>query len=212
MCCRYYMFLTSQTRVLEEELRQSPLTQETQKRIERPVKTSGEIRPTDLTTVYAANKNGVPKAFAMVWGYRGKDGRTTLFNARSETAAEKPTFREDWLTHRCAVPASGYYEWTKRKNGASGSGTKYAVHSRNGEAMWLCGPYRMEEGVPHFVILTRDASEPLAFLHDRMPLVLAKTEVRRWIDPHSDPAQLLKKAEDDLCAEEAKQMDETTTG
>ena len=67
-----------------------------------------DIRPTDLAPVIAPDRNGQPAIFPMQWGY---NARSLLINARVETAAEKPTFREDWIRHRCIIPASGYYEW-----------------------------------------------------------------------------------------------------
>ena len=67
-----------------------------------------DIHPMDLTPVIAPDRNGKTAIFPMQWGY---NVRSLLINARVETAAEKPTFREDWIRHRCIIPASGYYEW-----------------------------------------------------------------------------------------------------
>ena len=57
---------------------------------------------------------------------------------------------------------------------------------------WLCGLYRMEGQFPHFVVLTQNAAEDIAFIHDRMPLMLPEDAVEDWINPkNSNPSKLL---------------------
>ena len=72
------------------------------------VLTSGEIRPTNVVPVIAPGKNGMRAAFPMRWGFQ-IPGRSLVVNARVETAAEKPTFKEAWEKHRCIIPASWYF-------------------------------------------------------------------------------------------------------
>ena len=203
MCCRYVMFLKGQAETAVEQMNGSELTRYVSDQLKKPVKTHGEIRPTDLTAVYAMNKKGVPGLFSMVWGYTPSVGKSLIFNARSETAGEKPMFRDGWLSHRCVIPAACYYEWAHRKEGSStkGSGTKYSVRSADEENLWLCGLYRMEGKIPHFVILTRDASESIRFLHDRMPVILPREKVREWISPSGNPEELLAYARNDMHAQ-----------
>ena len=74
-------------------------------------------------------------------------------NARAETAAEKPTFREAWAKHRCAIPASWYFEWEHDEKKRAGQ--KYALKPEGEDLIWLAGLYRMEGELPVFVILTR---------------------------------------------------------
>lgn len=200
MCCRYVMFLKGQAETAVEQLNASELTRYVSDQLKKPVKTDGEIRPTDLTAVYAMNKKGVPGLFPMVWGYTPPTGKSLIFNARSETAGEKPMFRDGWLSHRCVIPASCYYEWLHRDENTKGSGQKYTVKSPDENNLWLCGLYRMEGTIPHFVILTREASESIRFLHDRMPFILPSEKVREWIDPSSNPDQLLACARNDMHA------------
>ena len=66
-----------------------------------PVKTSGEIFPTDVVPVIASSKRLAPEAFAMGWGYGLGDGKR-IINARSETAADRPLFRDGMRQRRCA--------------------------------------------------------------------------------------------------------------
>ena len=115
-----------------------------------PIKKGGEIVPTSVVPVIASSKTGERKVFPMKWGFSqpsaaGKSG-ALLINARSETAAEKPTFREAWRKHRCVIPASGYYEW--EHDGKKKPGQKYRIHPVGKDHVWLAGLYRMEAGIP----------------------------------------------------------------
>ena len=74
---------------------------------------TGEIYPTDTVPVLANNKSMVITPFAMKWGYTLPDGKQ-IINARSETAADKPLFRDGMLQRRCLIPATNYFEWEKR--------------------------------------------------------------------------------------------------
>ena len=77
-----------------------------------PVKTSGDVFPTDVAPVVASDRKMEPAAFAMQWGYTLPNGRRVI-NARSETAQDRPLFRDGILGRRCAVPATNYYEWQR---------------------------------------------------------------------------------------------------
>ena len=70
-----------------------------------PVKTCGEIFPTDVVPVVASSRRRTPEAFAMAWGYAMPDGKR-IINARSETAGERPLFKDGMRQRRCAVPAT----------------------------------------------------------------------------------------------------------
>ena len=131
--------------------------------------------------------------------------RLSWLSSLPTTAAAKPSFREGWQLHRCAVPVSWYYEWehTLSRSGRPAAGDKYAIMARGGGLSWLCGLYRLEDGYPHFVVLTREAGDSIRFLHDRMPLLLPKEAVGRWIDPKLNPCMVLSAALDDVVFEKA---------
>ena len=100
MCGRYY--------IAEEDC-----AAELQKIIEQlnrrgAVVKTGEIYPTDTVPVLANNKSMVITPFAMKWGYTLPDGKQ-IVNARSETAADKPLFRDGMLQRRCLIPATNYF-------------------------------------------------------------------------------------------------------
>ena len=105
------------------------------------------------------------------------------FNARIETAAEKPTFRGAFAKRRCVLPADGYYEW--KKQGASKQ--PMFIQARDGEPLAFAGLYERwtdAEGreLWSVSILTEPALGPLAEIHDRMPLTVSRALLDPWLD------------------------------
>jgi putative SOS response-associated peptidase YedK len=153
--------------------------------------TSGDVGPSDVAPVVAPGKNGKQSVFPMEWGFRLNDGKLIL-NARTETAAEKQLFRDPWKQRRCAVPASWYYEWKKlpAPEGGKPSNERYRFLLPD-RPVWLCGLYRIQDGLPAFTVLTREPSQRLKEIHDRMPLILPAEAAREWADPRVRPEDLL---------------------
>ena len=218
MCCRYWAEESPELREIVEEMYRSPLVKKWQNT--SPVKTYGEIRPTDVVPVIAPNRSGDRAVYPMKWGYSGK---TLLMNARTETAAEKPTFRDDWARHRCIVPASWYFEWEHLtgNDGKKRTGDKYMIqpkrrartasasssrtaHEMDSTMTWLCGLYRIENSMPVFVVLTREPGEEIRFIHDRMPLIMPDQLVNEWIRPNRKPEELLPYALTEMAFEKTK--------
>lgn len=132
-----------------------------------------------------------------------------LFNARIETAAEKPAFREAVASRRAAIPASGYYEWLVSPDGGK---TPQFVSAADDEPILFAGLYEWwrNPAAPaddparwllSTTILTRAGAGPLAPLHERMPVFLEPGLMEDWLDPRTTgDAGLL--AEISLAAEE----------
>lgn len=204
MCTRFYIEPESdELRTVLEQAKQSRLGQ-LFLRAGSPVLTSGEIRPTNVVPVLATGRDKKSGVFPMRWGFQVPGG-SLIVNARSETAADKPTFRDAWRAHRCIIPASWYYEWehTKLPSGKTKTGDKYAIQPQGEQAAWLCGLYRMENGFPVFAVVTREPTPYLRNIHDRMPLILPKGRIHEWICPDIRPEELLPYALTDLVAEKA---------
>ncbi|MGH3963093.1 MAG: SOS response-associated peptidase [Pseudonocardiaceae bacterium] len=137
----------------------------------------------------------------MRWGlvpHWAKDpgGGSRMINARAESAATKPAFRDAVARRRCLLPADGWYEW----QAASGSRKQpFFITSRDGSGLALAGLWATWRGAdttaPPLVscaVVTTDAVGPLAEIHDRMPLVLPAQAWEAWLDPDSDdPSRLL---------------------
>lgn len=119
----------------------------------------------------------------------GRGGSRFLINARSETAASKPMFRDAALNNspndrRIIVLTSGYYEW-KTVTGSDGKTRKIRCHIRpqnDGDALLLAGLESTVGKDEHrHVILTTAALGSPAKIHDRMPLFLRREEIRPWL-------------------------------
>lgn len=152
--------------------------------------TFGEVRPGDCAAVIAMNRRLQCSAFPMQWGYRVN--QRLLINARSETAAEKPLFRESWQDRRCLIPASGYFEWDHRERPFK----KYAFRLPERKLIYLAGLYRFEPDapLPVFTILTRPAAEGAAQFHARMPVIIPPAMKASWLDRSQNPQTLLSDA------------------
>ncbi|MFO7895209.1 MAG: SOS response-associated peptidase [Longimicrobiales bacterium] len=113
-----------------------------------------------------------------------------MINARSETVAEKPAFREPFRHRRCWVLADGFYEWQEE------AGQKVPVHfHRPGrEPFAFAGLWdRWGDGDDRVVsctLLTTEPNEAVRPVHDRMPVILPTEDRDRWLDPDADPAAL----------------------
>lgn len=184
MCGRYYIAEED----MEEELR---AVIEILNRRPQPegLKLGGEVRPTDIAPVIARNRRREKSAFAMRWGYALPGGALNI-NARSETAAAKPLFRESMARRRCVVPASFYFEWEKRGR----ERLRYAIRPADRAPTLLAGLYRLTEGLPEFTILTRAPAPEIAFIHERMPVLLPPSLVDDWLDTDNAAEAILGSA------------------
>ena len=154
---------------------------------------TGEIFPTDTVAVIANSRALQPMPFAMTWGYTLPGGKR-LINARSESAADKPLFREGMLKRRCLIPASHYFEWSHDARARM----KYAIRPEVAELMYMAGLYRLEEGRPVFTILTREPAPQIAFIHNRRPGILSRDAAGAWLRLQTPAAEVLARAEQDV--------------
>ncbi|GAB4376042.1 MAG: SOS response-associated peptidase [Kiloniellaceae bacterium] len=132
----------------------------------------------------------------MRWGLvpswaKGERGPAPLINARAETVAEKPSFRDAFAGRRCVVFADGFYEWRQ-----GGNRQPYCVRLADASpfafaAIWE--PVREAgEGGPAegCALITTEANTKMAAVHHRMPVILTPEQVGPWLDPASSPAAL----------------------
>jgi putative SOS response-associated peptidase YedK len=149
---------------------------------------SFNIAPTEAAPIVITDKEGerlvVLARFGFVphWADSVKIG-TRFLNARSESIADKPAFRDAFARHRCLVAADGFYEW--RREGKLKIPFHFHLRERNLLAFaGLWSVWRDPNGarVTSFTILTRDAEGAAAAIHDRMPVVLAKKDYAAWLD------------------------------
>jgi len=122
-----------------------------------------------------------------------------MINARSETAADKPSFRVPLRRQRCLVPASGFYEW-QALEGPSAKGRKkqpYYIHRRDNGLLAFAGLWdrwqdKDGETIESFTILTTAPNELMRSLHDRMPVILGREAYDLWLDPSMQDAERLR--------------------
>lgn len=210
MCTRYYMECSPELRPFVDRAMQSSLRESIVTKLGKPMKTEGEIRPTDIAPVIAPARSRQPTVFPMVWGFTNPRGGSPLLNARVETAAVKPFWKQAWTSHRCIIPASCYFEWEHlvSPDGKKKAGQKYMIQPKNCAVTYLAGLYQIEEQrgikLPVFTILTREPGEEIRFIHDRMPLILPKEAVKEWLRIEARPEEVIQSALTDMYFEKVE--------
>lgn len=132
-----------------------------------------DIHPADMAPVLTADAKGIGCKL-LKWGFPGMEGKQLIFNARSESALSKRMFCESLERRRIVVPASRFYEWSRNKE-------KNTFYSKGQSVLYMVGFYNRYEDEDRFVILTTQANDSMRPVHDRMPLVLDKDEIRAWL-------------------------------
>jgi len=119
------------------------------------------------------------------WAKDAKMAYATI-NAKAETVATKPAFREALKRRRCLVPADAFYEWTKLDAHAK---QPYAIALQSGEPFAFAGLWDRwkNEGTGQeletFTIITTEPNELMAPIHNRMPVIIAPRDYDRWLEP-----------------------------
>jgi putative SOS response-associated peptidase YedK len=177
--------------------------------------------PTQDLPVVLRGPDGLRRLGPMRWGlvpFWADDPSigNRMINARSETVAKKPAFREAFRRRRCVVPMDGFYEWRARPVEGSRKPLKipFWIHRPDRRPFGVAGLWerwrggrgrgddpggrpdgeRVEEDAPlvTFTILTTSASGWMEPLHDRMPAVLGDAEMALWLDPDTDAEALAR--------------------
>ncbi len=122
-----------------------------------------------------------------------------MFNARSETVAEKPSFKGPFRRSRCLVPVSGFYEWKPQPRGKQ----PYYFIKGEEEMMALAGLYEISYDADQlkllsYTILTKGADKVVSHVHKRMPVVLDENQEADWLDEKADEADLEKLLKQEL--------------
>ena len=134
---------------------------------------------------------------AMRWGflphwYKKLTGGPLLINARSETIAEKPAFREACRHRRCLIPADGFYEW-ERKEGEKP--IPYRAVRADRQPMAMAGVWQEWEvdgnRITSCAIVTTDANAKMAEIHHRLPVILGPNEWPLWLGEAGKGAAIL---------------------
>lgn len=145
--------------------------------------------------VHEGNKN---RLILSRWGFLPSWAKETkiaysMINARAETIDSNRSYRDAFLNTRCLVVADGFYEWQR------GNKVKipYYIHLRSGEPMGFCGLFnnwKSPEGeeIRTSTIVTTDANEIMAQIHNRMPVILHHADFSQWLNPEVHDRDILK--------------------
>ena len=139
----------------------------------------------------------------MRWGlvpYWSKDGKAlfSTINAKSETVATSPAFREAWKSRRCLLPADWFYEWQKLDEKTK---QPFAIALKNDEMFAFAGLWETWKNkttgqkLRTYTVLTTDPNELMEPIHNRMPVILTTKDYGRWMaatDPAYLPVDLLR--------------------
>jgi len=124
---------------------------------------------------------------AMRWGfvprwYKSLTDGPLLINARAETIAEKPAFRDASRARRCLIPADGFYEWTRSPDDQR---LPWYIHRADGAPIAFAGIWQVwdrgEAPLATCAIVTTAANPALAAIHDRMPVCIAAPDWPLWL-------------------------------
>lgn len=147
---------------------------------------------------------GARRLRPMRWGlipqwYKTPADGPLLINARAETIAEKPAFRDSVRTRRCLIVASGFYEWTVTPDKER---LPWYIVRADGAPLVMAGIWRDWQGqegalLTTCAIVTTEANRGMSRLHHRMPVILAPADWPKWLGEAGHGAALLMRAAPD---------------
>ena len=141
------------------------------------------VAPTlPIMAVAESRSTGLRKLGTFRWGL---DGTGKLINARAETVASRPAFRESFARRRCIIPADGFYEWKAKQPHLIAHADGSLLAFAGLWATWQQGDLRT------CAIVTTEANSAIADLHNRMPVVLPEQAWDAWLDPDNHDAVAL---------------------
>jgi putative SOS response-associated peptidase YedK len=177
MCGRFALFSPAETIAEQFDLAAPP-----------PLAARYNIAPTQPVLAIRAGGNGQPQAAFFQWGLIpawDKELRMAgkLINARSETAAEKPSFRAALRYRRCIIPADGFYEWQK----VNGRKQPHFIGRRDERPLAIAAIWEHWQGADGSefetcALLTTSANALMRPLHERMPVLLEPEDYGLWLD------------------------------
>ena len=166
MCGRY-----AQTKKAREQARLLALRREAA----APRPETWNLAPSTESLIVCADDNGLVEDWFR-WGFeRRENSGLRPINARVEGVSSKWTFEEAWRTRRCVVPADGWFEWRKQRDGRQ----PFYFHRSDGEPLFFAG---LASPLNTFAILTMAADGGLEVIHHRRPIVLTMDRAKEWVE------------------------------
>ena len=152
------------------------------------------VCPTDPVAVVTSD--GVRRLRAMRWGlvppwYKAVNDGPLIINARADTVADKPAFREAIRQRRCILPASGFYEWSA---GPGATRLPWYITRADGAPLALAALYNPWGDIDTVAVVTGAGGPNMTDIHDREPVVLEEADWPLWLDEAGRGAAVLMKA------------------
>ena len=155
----------------------------------------------ELLVIRRNHKTGEVSLDPLRWGlipYWRQDptGGRKPINAKCETVHSLPTFREAYRNRRCILPVDGFFEWKAIKGQKAKQ--PYAIAMKDGAPFGIAAIWEnwkqpaSGEWIRTFAIITTDANELVAQIHDRMPAILSPANYTRWLSDEPDPRELMR--------------------
>jgi putative SOS response-associated peptidase YedK len=167
---------------------------------EVPVIRLGGAAPPRMAVVRQSETGGGRRLDILRWGlipHWAKDAKFgyRTINARAETVATQPAFRDAFRKRRCLVPANGFYEWRRLLEGGKEVKQPHYIRRRDGRPLALAGLWDRwvapdGETIESFTIITTEANDLVRPLHNRMPVILRPEDYEAWLNPETRLEQL----------------------
>jgi putative SOS response-associated peptidase YedK len=200
MCGRYASSRKPEDLAEEFEIDRARVTET----VAEPLPPDYNVAPTKSVYAVLDRPEGPRQLRVVTWGlvpFWAKEPKigNRMINARVETLAEKPAYRQAFAKRRCILPADGYYEWyTTQQLGKSGKPLKqpFFIRPTDGSSLAMAGLYEIwrdpdkdEDDPARFLwtctVITTRAEDDLGQIHDRMPMIVERDRWAAWLDPES---------------------------
>lgn len=178
---------------------------------EHPGPDNFNAAPTENVAVWRVDPDGQNRLDVLRWWLtpywaKAPTTRYSMFNAKRETIATSPAFREPFARRRCVVPVWGFYEWQKRDSAGGSTPAKLPFFIRPSDAagLLLAGLWdrwrnrETSEILESFTVVTTAAHPSIEFVHTRQPVMLSRADARGWLDPVAPEDELAAMCEPQL--------------
>ena len=130
------------------------------------------------------NRGAGAEVLPMQFGFFAKGNPQMINNARAETVFSKRSFKEAVVSHRCAIPTTGFIDWETDSEGKKWPHLFTLAHDRPYTLAALWSPGSADKAIPpNFCIVTNTPNQLVARIHDRMPVIVREEHLARWLDP-----------------------------
>ena len=165
---------------------------------------TGEVAPTDPALVLTPDGPRV-----MRWGFAESFTKAPVFNARIDKVRESRLFADSVAQRRVVVPTSGFFEWKEEAqldllgDPMKPYKVKYLFKLDGEDALYLAGIYKTcvlpnGEARPCFTILTTEPNDSMRDVHDRMPVILRKSEIDAWMNDNAAAGAIMDRIQPEL--------------